>query len=339
MKQTTISTFLIVCTMLFAINFKAYSRPAQACLTKESGFAGGDGTPAHPFQICSAAQLNSIGNHPDSMRANFILTQDIELKEVSNFKMIGSPQYPFLGVFDGAYKTIYNLKISSDLDEVGLFRRIGQGSIIKNIRLKNVNITGINKVGALVGKNRGTINNTSSSGRVEGSSNVGGLVGTNLHEITTSVVEGVVEGERYVGGLVSANYMKIANSYSKAMVIASTHLGGLVGVNKFKKSNGGEISTSYVAGRIVGGIDYEGAFVGVNDGRILNSFWDFEISQREELVSLSDCREDLFFAKCRFTAEMKNAEIFTDAGWDFQEIWAIDRNFNNGDPYLRWQRP
>ena len=33
---------------------------------------------------------------------------------------------------------------------------------------------------------------------------------------------------------------------------------------------------------------------------------------------------------------MKTQATFTDAGWDFTDIWGISAGQNNGYPYLQW---
>ncbi len=39
----------------------------------------------------------------------------------------------------------------------------------------------------------------------------------------------------------------------------------------------------------------------------------------------------------KLTSEMQAQTTFTDAGWDFTDIWEMYADFNDGYPYLQWQ--
>ena len=99
--------------------------------------------------------------------------------------------------------------------------------------------------GGLVGVNRGTIRESSASGRVEGHNNAGGLAGNNeWGSIINSYATGVVSGDSRVGGLTGVNVGSIINSYATGMVTGNSDSGGLVGSH----SDGGvtgRVSTSY----------------------------------------------------------------------------------------------
>ena len=99
--------------------------------------------------------------------------------------------------------------------------------------------------GGLVGVNRGTIRESSASGRVEGHNNAGGLAGNNeWGSIINSYATGMVSGDSRVGGLTGVNVGSIINSYATGMVTGNSDSGGLVGSH----SDGGvtgRVSTSY----------------------------------------------------------------------------------------------
>lgn len=74
-----------------------------------NGFQTGDGSVGNPYTICTAAQLNSIGD--GFLDKNFLVLKDIDLSGISNFAIIGSgnvawppaaPDFIFSGTFDGA---------------------------------------------------------------------------------------------------------------------------------------------------------------------------------------------------------------------------------------------
>ena len=159
---------------------------------------GGDGSESNPYIIRDDHELQLVTEHLD---ANYKLGRDIDASGTVNwnngqgFNPIGGS---FTGSFDGQNHTISNLSINRlDDNNVGLFGRIGAGGEVKNVGVINVNITGGEKVGGLVGKNdNGNISNSYSTGNVTG-------------ELT-----GNVTGEKQVGGLVGYNYDgTVSNSY------------------------------------------------------------------------------------------------------------------------------
>jgi len=120
---------------------------------------------------------------------------------------------PFAGTYDGQGYAIDGLFMAHP-DEmnngVGLFNHTDEEAVIKNLHLTNVDISAFWDVGALVGRNRGLIDNCYASGKVEGIANsVGGLAGYNNYDgiITNSGANMTlgVTGEQHVGGLVGNN--------------------------------------------------------------------------------------------------------------------------------------
>lgn len=99
---------------------------------------------------------------------------------------VGTTEAPFKGTFDGNGKTISGLTITSG-NFAGLFGYVSDATI-KNVTLANVNVSGSERMGALVGKIFGdaVVENCTVSGSVEGSdSNTGGIIG----EIVTGTVQ------------------------------------------------------------------------------------------------------------------------------------------------------
>ena len=118
--------------------------------------------------------------------------------------------------------------------------------------------------------------------------------------------------------------------------MTSNHfVGGLVGDSNEVTSHS-KISNSYSAGNVISdNADSIGGLVGYIGGNWANvctdSFWDNETTgQAKDNCSMGSTGKT--------TAEMKTKSTFTDAGWDFTNIWAID-GFNDGYPYFRWEMP
>ena len=110
-----------------------------------------------------------------------VLDKDIDMASVENWTPIGNaPEKKFAGTFDGQNHTISGLKITGG-SYVGLFGYLGAATV-QNVALVGANVSGVKRVGALVGQIAGnaTIKNCSldATSSVAGSdSNTGGLIG------------------------------------------------------------------------------------------------------------------------------------------------------------------
>ena len=145
----------------------------------------------------------------------------------------------------------------------------GNARIVNSRTSKYARVTGKNKVGGLVGENKGRISNSYAKGTVTGNSQTGGLVGQNGGgTIEGSRALGAVTGANQVGGLVGENKGSISDSYAKGPVTGDSQVGGLVG-----RHLGGTISDSYALNQVVGTASGVGGLVGVSESnaRIVSS--------------------------------------------------------------------
>ncbi len=194
---------------------------------------------------------------------------------------IGTSADAFHAMFEGNGHTIRHLFVDRDTSYTGLFGQTGYHCDIRGVGLIDVEVTGNNYVGGLVGDNGGLIHASYATGRVTGNSDIGGLVGRNAGGgITTSYATGRVTGVSRVGGLVGDNgssfgFGAITASYATGRVPGQDRVGGLVG------SNGGTITASYATGRVTGRRVRVGGLVGYNvGGTITTSYWDTATSGR-----------------------------------------------------------
>jgi len=187
-------------------------------ITMQAQFAGGNGTPASPYQISTPAQLEYLAKkinteNADYNNKHYILTADIDLSEYGkNFNNgkgwipIGAVYTtPFNGTFDGNRKKITGLYINSDSDLLGLFGY--STGIVKNLGLEEVNITGRNDVGGLAGMIFSSIiANCYVTGNIKGIDQVGGMMGAVcFSKIDNCYTLGTVSGKIYVGGIVGGS--------------------------------------------------------------------------------------------------------------------------------------
>ena len=116
----------------------------------------------------------------------------------------------FLGTLDGNHHKITGLNLTADGSNMGLFRFLAEGSLVKNLTVS------------------GTI-------APEGSAlNAGGIVGTNSGTVLDCRFEGSVQGVDRVGGIAGVNTLTgiIDNCRTSGSVIGDHFLGGTAGENK-----------------------------------------------------------------------------------------------------------
>lgn len=237
-------------------------------------FAVGDGTAAHPYGICTAAQLNNIGVDPLYLDKHFRLYAHVDLASytANSFQLIGSLAAPFTGTFNGGRKIISNFTFNDNTqDYVGLFRRIGGTGLVKNLGMTSTSVVGQTFVGSLVGENTGIVSNCYAKGSATGVSRVGLLAGRfwetdATSKINNSYAEGTVTGSDFIGGLVGWIRGTMSTNYAKVNVTATgDRIGGLVGTVDI-----GSIIDSYAEGNVIGR-NYVGGLIGIIDGYVSGS--------------------------------------------------------------------
>ena len=148
--------------------------PAEGSVDSSIAFAGGDGSPSNPYQISNVTHLQNMSS---DLSASYVLVNDINASPASSwnagsgFDPIGdsTPQGEFKGTFDGKNHTINGLYIfRRGEDYVGLFGVVDSSGTIQNVRLENLDITGSQKVGGLVGQCGADVNRCYSTGKVRG---------------------------------------------------------------------------------------------------------------------------------------------------------------------------
>lgn len=219
-------------------------------------FAGGTGEPNAPYQIATCEQLIALGNDPNLWDKHFVLTSDLDMKDVDPNTMhpIGnSEECPFVGVFDGVGHTITSLCLEPEYGVcVGLFGCVGgvagpsdqhkvARACVRNLHLKDVRVQYKgSSVGGLAGMLlAGTISNCSVTGVVMGGDMIcdtGGLLGYSLGKITRCTTDVSVQGGPRVGGLIGDMVGgEVTYCSSSGGVQGVAFVGGLVGAIEFSE--------------------------------------------------------------------------------------------------------
>ena len=196
-----------------------------------------------------------------------------------------------------------------------------------------------------------------------GSASAGGLIGKSIHsvEIQLSTFIGTAKAHTqvgwntqsaYAGGLIgdiefNGNSLIVQNSYVNANLVATTNklnyniVGGIIGGTSGIEPEYAIIKNCYATGTT--SASFTAGIIGQcsSDIQITNCYFDmtsFKISP-ERLKYLADSwtagvvTTKTTNSRGMTTEEMKQKNSFTE--WDFEKIWAIDENINNGYPYFK----
>ncbi|MBO7436310.1 MAG: InlB B-repeat-containing protein [Bacteroidaceae bacterium] len=231
----------------------------------------------HAYVISSTDGLDMLAkvvNGTDGYTANtfegkfFKLGADITYTHISewnnanstenNYTAIGrlsvNKYYTFMGTFDGDGYTVSGIRIyKKDATDAngfqGLFGRIGEQGIVRNITLDDSRITGDTWSGGIAGNSVGTVDNCHVTDQVL------------IHTLST--------GDMH-GGIAGRNSGLLQNSTSAATLSANSvnakKYGGIAGYNLGTVQNCLAVGTSISSQN-----QYVGAIVGVNDGGTLVS--------------------------------------------------------------------
>ncbi|MBN2519643.1 MAG: hypothetical protein JXB17_03995, partial [Bacteroidales bacterium] len=354
---------ILISSLVFWVNINS-----QTAITPSTG----DGSSNNPYQVTTLENLYWAVQRTNTY---FIQTADINAADTRNWNS-GAGWYPYETYsfhYNGNGYVIDSLFINrSTTDYVGLIGKIF-GSYIDNLVLTNVNITGQNYVGGLLGYNSTTnFTNCYVTGKINGSANnVGGLIGYSYYnsEVTNcySIVD--VTGVQYVGGLIGyANqYSTYSNCYSKGSVSSTgTYSGGLFGMCMSSVNNsysscdisstsvgvGGFLGYSHIGANLtncystgsVSGSGTVGGFVGFAFSLdCSNCFWDTDSSGTTTSVGSNNSGNTLPTGKT--SIQMRDYTTFFNTGWDFinetkngsNSYWGFNKEENDGYPFLTMQ--
>lgn len=133
--------------------------------------------------------------------------------DMSNFEFSSIPI--FYGSFDGQGHRISGLSIKAKGSEMGFFRSVEAGAIVKNLKLSaTVAPQGSAvSVGILCGRNDGTISFCFVDGSVKGSTDVGAIAGNNSFSgiLSSCKSDADVTGSTHTGGIAGYNHGLLEN--------------------------------------------------------------------------------------------------------------------------------
>ena len=276
----------------------------------------------------------------------------------------------FRGLFGHAhFATIKNLRvldadITTTTGDVGVLAGRLEVTTVENVTvhgtIQNTG-TGTQRIGGFSGQLSGaTVINSASYVDIDVVGRfVGGITGqmTAQAEIIQSYYKGNIfssnpdEDTRWIGGLTGqfGGTSMIYDSYAMGDISGVTVVGGLVA---YHWRGGSLVTNSYFVGTVTGDPDLApldddenpilnvGGITGFSnppqsgdagESQLINTFWDTEVSGLDVSYGGGEYPTDNI-GEGKTTAEMKDQATYTD--WDFDDIWSIDADVNDGYPQL-----
>lgn len=212
----------------------------------------------------------------------------------------------------------------------GMISHVSSNLFVQNSYVKS-EVIGKDNVGGLIAfsklENGSNIIDTYFDGRVVGNNNVGGIIGNSEDSkvlVEKVFMNGNIIGNDNVGGFYGIAGADVTrNSFVTGNVTGVSQVGGFAGL-LLKDSI---IENSYFVGEVVGETNV-GAFVGAKEEAdeimpAISSYYNSDVCEVTNTITGSPLT----------TEEMKKEESYQN--WDFNNIWEIKENLNNGFPRLR----
>ncbi len=169
-----------------------------------------------PIEISTIEDLQKIGKDDTfPIDGHYVLTQNIDASTYSGFEPIAEDN-EFSGVFDGRGHKVISLVVNEIHNGGGLFKKIGNTGIVRNLGLESCDMSG-EYIGGLVGENHGSISRCYiQNSRINSNGfSAAGLVWANSGTVSDCYADCDVHGYDEIKGLVAEDHGgTIVNCYS-----------------------------------------------------------------------------------------------------------------------------
>ena len=240
------------------------------------------------YTVTSADGLMNIAKLVNGGKSDINITLDTDIDLTGkDWTPIGTDyDNSYKGTFDGGGHTITGLTFTTNDEYAGLFGWLNRAGTVKNVVMKDVQITNNRSwsafAGGVVGFSWGTIENCSVSGSVSGTVYVGGVVGAQIGgSITGCSSSATVKGTIDVGGVAGQTNSSatLTACYATGNVIIEMDPkkniagGSLVGMNA-----GSSLLACYATGNVTStgsstGYMHIGGFLGNNYTTVTACYW------------------------------------------------------------------
>ena len=240
------------------------------------------------YTVTSADGLMNIAELVNGGKSDINITLDTDIDLTGkDWTPIGTDyDNSYKGTFDGGGHTITGLTFTTNDEYAGLFGWLNRAGTVKNVVMKDVQITNNRSwsafAGGVAGYSWGTIENCSVSGSVSGTVYVGGVVGAQIDgSITGCSSSATVKGTVDVGGVAGQTNSSatLTACYATGNVIIEMDPkkniagGSLVGMNA-----GSSLLACYATGNVTStgsstGYVHIGGFLGDNYTTVTACYW------------------------------------------------------------------
>lgn len=324
---------------------------------------------SYVFDVSTVEDLLAVN---DKLFANFRLVNNVDMTGVE-FKGIGSLETPFTGTFDGNGFTIENpVVITNDDDTKGFFNAT-RGAKIMKLGISNFSFSGSRTSGSKstnLGGFAGSAHETTFdqcylTGKVVGRDHVGGFIGGNCSKvtITNSFVNVEVLANSQAGGFfgVTTGDVTIKNCYFAGSVKLDSNsnsgwAGGFVGLvdaNDITVTIENCVSIGNVQGH-----DAAGPFIGGNGNKpaeprgIIQFTGNVAHNEAKAILMNGEASQNDWESLSRPTRDggytedaaeyystptndFLTEDPYREAAFDFDQIWMIEKDTNEGYPVLK----
>lgn len=286
-----------------------------------------EGSALNPSEITTCAELQAINNN---FNWHYKIMNDIDCSDTKNwnggqgFLGIGNGGNYFVGTMDGQNFHVYDIYQNVPEENSGIFNYFS--GAIKNLNFRDVEIVcNSTYCGGFAQQNAGTIEKSSITGSLLCRGACGGFASQQTGIISECWGDMVIGNNGYPGGFVGHIYGgSVSNSYFKGQITADNG-GGIVGLNQ------SSIINTY-SNALINDSGFNGALIGgQSGGNQSGSYWNKEVSGLDTMCGSGSCDDSHGLTD----EQMKDPTSFV--GWDFESVWAIDPEKNDGYPYLQWQ--
>ena len=189
----------------------------------------GEGTKANPYLIRNMKEWKMVAGVPNR-KVYYKVNNDIDLSS-GQFYMIGSEGNPFSGKVDGNLSRLYNLNLDiAQANNVGIFGYVTGTASYVGLNLENITVKGKYNVGSLVGY---AVNNTdmtinevvAKNINISGTEYVGGIIGYNGVVSNVIIKGGSVTSNMYAYGIQGAysnSDFRVKNSIVENITVTGT---------------------------------------------------------------------------------------------------------------------
>ncbi|HOO23392.1 MAG TPA: InlB B-repeat-containing protein, partial [Clostridia bacterium] len=262
---------------------KAFASNINSAIAQQSNrsvrvirFTVGSGTASDPYILRHEDDMKLLSDvsYEENLTGMYFKVADgvtkFDLTDSSlNFRPIGSSAYNFRGIFDGNGAE-FELNITSNANNSGLFSYIGAGAVVKNLTVTGRVAGGSNSGGVVANASSATIDRVINKAVVTGNTNVGGVAGyIYTSQLLNSYNLADVTGTgNCIGGVVgfANNLAAVKYVYNFGVISGVSQVGGVVGRVEAKTN----IAFCYNTNNVSGTSNYVGGLV----GSLANSYLD-----------------------------------------------------------------